>query len=225
MFFWKLLFANYHFLVSCVNLCFFCVFYPPSIPITGVPVYPWKHSQLDLVGRGNHTQKALKASSKKIHPLLYGYLLEFLSNALPAEFSSRESTVISTGQFLEHLSGSRFYPDKNVSCLDQNVASSTNLRICNESVYMQNLLNVRNLLQILVESTGVNLMWRFFSKTCAAHPQKNTPTNLRSWPESIHWESRLTNVAPEMVRNSFVSSPKKNVAGIDQKKTHTKPDA
>lgn len=211
----------FHALIFGLFLCF----YPPSIPITGVPVYPWKHSQLDLVGRGNHTQKAFKASNNKIHPLLYGHLMEF-EQCTASWILITRIMRISTGQFLEHLRGSRFYPDKNVSCLDQNVASSTNLRIC-IYIYMRNLLNLLrvNLFQGLVESTGVNLMWWvFFQKMRGSPPKKMTPTNLRSWPESIHWESRLTNVAPEMVGNAFVSSPKKLVAGIDWK-THTKPDA
>ena len=41
-----------------------------------------------------------------------------------------------------------------------------------ESVYMGNMLNLRKLLQILVESTGVNLMWCFFQKMRGSPPKK-----------------------------------------------------
>lgn len=83
---------------------------------------------------------------------------------------------ISTGQFLEHLRGSRFYPDKNVSCLDQNVASSTNLRIC---IYIYAKPVKLATSKFVPGSGGINRsefdVVGFFPKNAWLTPQKNDP--------------------------------------------------
>ena len=176
MFFWKLLFANYHVLVSFVNLWFFC-FLPAihphhwgaSLPMKAFTAWPGRE--------GKPHPQSIQSFQQKIHPLLYGHLMEF--EQCTAEFASRESTRISTGQFLEHLRGSRFYPDKNVSCLDQNVASSTNLRIC---IYGKHV----KLAKIVADSSGINRSEFdvvFFPKNAWLTPKK---IPLQIWDRDLN---------------------------------------